>query len=152
MSNASTTITVLNRLIETLKDGQEGFRAAAEDVRSGDVRALFNSYSLQRAKFAGELQTLVQSLGDSDPETTGSVAGAIHRGWIDLKSAIMSKDDHAILAECERGEDSAVAEYSSALENTDLPTNVRDVISRQAAEIKEAHDRVRDLRDGLAPA
>ena len=107
MGTMSNTTSILNDLIETLKDGQEGFRAAAEDVKSSDLKTLFSEYSLQRSQFAGELQSLAHSLGEKEPETAGSVSGALHRGWINLKSALTSKDEQAILAECERGEDSA---------------------------------------------
>jgi uncharacterized protein (TIGR02284 family) len=137
---------VLNSLIETCKDGQEGFRSAAENVKNPDMATLFRSYSNQRQQFAGELQSLVRSLGEG-MEKTGSVAGALHRGWIDLKAAISSKDEHAILAECERGEDSAVEEYRDALQHSELPVEVQGVITRQYASVQEAHDRVRDLRD-----
>lgn len=140
---------ILNDLIETLKDGQEGFRCAAADVDSADLKALFSEYSLQRSKFAGELQSLAHSLGESEPETSGSVAGALHRGWINLKSVVSSKDEHAILAECERGEDSAVVEYKKALA-AELPQNLTDTIRNQFGEVKAAHDRIRDLRDSLA--
>ena len=145
----SNTTSILNDLIETLKDGQEGFRAASQDVQSHDLKSLFSEYSLQRSKFAGELQALAHSLGEKEPETSGSVSGALHRGWINLKAALTSKDEHAILAECERGEDSAVAEYRKALEHTDLPSHVADTLREQAAEVKAAHDRVRNLRDAL---
>ncbi len=146
----SNTISILNDLIETLKDGQEGFRAAAEDVESSDLKSLFSEYSLQRSKFAGQLQELARSLGEKDPETQSSVAGALHRGWINLKAALSSKDEHAILAECERGEDSAVAAYKTALEAADLPGNVVETVRAQFVEVKAAHDRIRNLRDALA--
>ena len=146
----SNTTSILNDLIETLKDGQEGYRAAAADVESSNLKSLFSEYSLQRSKFAGELQALAHSLGEENPETSGSVAGAIHRGWIDLKAALSSKDEHAILAECERGEDSAVAAYKDALEEKELPSNVIETLRAQAADVKAAHDRIRNLRDSLA--
>jgi uncharacterized protein (TIGR02284 family) len=142
-------ISLLNDLIETLKDGRTGFKAAADEVDSSSIRTLFHTFILQRSKFAGELQALARSLGEASPETDGSMAGALHRGWIDLKAALTSKDEHAILAECERGEDSAVARYREALASEDLPANVREVIAAQFVEIKEAHDQVRDLRDAL---
>ena len=71
----------------------------------------------------------------------------MHRAWINLKAAITSQDEHAILAECERGEDSAVSEYKKAMEEKDLSAPVRDTISRQYSEVKSAHDRIRELRD-----
>ncbi|MDB6120908.1 MAG: hypothetical protein JWO08_4689 [Verrucomicrobiaceae bacterium] len=144
-------ISTLNDLIEILKDGQEGFQAAAKDVESADLKALFNEYSLQRSSFAGKLQALVVSLGEPEPETGGSVAGALHRGWIDLKSAVSTQDSHAILAECERGEDSAVAGYRAVLDDPDLPADLRATVEKQFMGIKAAHDRVKALRDSLAP-
>ena len=143
------TTSILKDLIETLKDGQEGFRAASTDVESTELKTLFSEYSLQRSKFAGELQALAHSLGEKEPTTTGSVAASLHRGWINLKAALTSKDEHAILAECERGEDSAVAEYKKALETETLPADVRATIQTQSVAVKAAHDRVRDLRDAL---
>jgi uncharacterized protein (TIGR02284 family) len=147
MSTTTSSIaSVLNSLIETCKDGQNGFRDAAENVGNSDLKALFSEYSMQRQQFVTELQSLTASLGES-AEDSGSVAGALHRGWIDLKAALTSREDHAILAECERGEDSAVSEYRDALEHDDLPANIRDVIQRQYVSVQAAHDRVRDLRD-----
>jgi uncharacterized protein (TIGR02284 family) len=137
---------VLNSLIETCKDGQEGFRSAAEHVKNPDMAALFRSYSAQRQQFVAELQSHVRGLGEG-MEKSGSVAGALHRGWINLKAAITAKDEHAILAECERGEDSAVAEYREALGHSEMPAELHGMIARQAASVQEAHDRVRDLRD-----
>lgn len=145
----SNTISILDDLIETLKDGQQGFREAAEDVQSHELKMLFGEYSLQRSQFAGELQSLAHSLGEKEPETRGSVSGALHRGWINLKSALSSKDEHAILTECERGEDSAVAEYTKALAEEGLPGHVAEILQMQYKAVKAAHDRVRDLRDSL---
>ncbi len=133
-------------MIETLKDGQEGYRQAAEAVKDSELKSLFNEYSSQRAKFAGDLQSQLRSLGESDPETTSSVAGSLHRAWINMKSAISSQNDHAILSECERGEDSAVAEYKKAME-AELPSPLRETVSQQQNEVKTAHDRIRNLRD-----
>jgi uncharacterized protein (TIGR02284 family) len=147
MSQQKEIISTINGLIETLKDGQQGFKEASEAVKDSQLKSLFSEYSLQRAKFAGELQNEAISLGESNPEDSSSTAGAMHRAWINLKSAITSQDDHAILAECERGEDSAVAEYKKAMEEEELSSNIRETISRQYTDVKSAHDRIRALRD-----
>jgi uncharacterized protein (TIGR02284 family) len=146
MAQRKEIISTINGLIETLKDGQEGFRQAAEGVKDPTLKSVFNEYSLQRAKFAGELQAEAVQLGEPDPEDSSSAAGAMHRAWINLKSALTSQDDHAILAECERGEDSAVSEYKDAMEE-DISSPIREIISRQFGEVKNAHDRIRSLRD-----
>ena len=137
---------ILDSLIETLKDGQEGFKQAAEAVKDPQLKTLFLEYSRQRALFLAELRSHAQAPSDRESRVSGSAAGALHRGWIDLKSALTRGDDHAILAECERGEDSAVDEYKKAL-NDGLSMPVQDIVSRQYAEVKGAHDRVKSLRD-----
>jgi len=138
-------ISTLNGLIETCKDGQEGFQTAAEGVERSDLKTLFYEFSQQRAEFAGVLQELVRSLG-GDPEHSGSMSGAIHRGWIDIKSAVTGQDDEAILNECERGEDSAKDTYRESME-MNLPANIAVVISQQSQAILAAHNRIRSLRD-----
>ena len=139
-------ISVLDELIETLKDGQEGFRQAADAVKDSHLKSVFDQYSQQRSRFATELQSQARSLGEPEPETASSAAGALHRGWINLKSAVTRGDDHAILAECERGEDSAVEEYQKAISNG-LSGPVREIVSRQYDEVRKAHDHIKSLRD-----
>lgn len=136
----------LNDLIETCKDGERGFRDAADGVKSTSLKTIFNEYARQRTQFASELQNLVSRLG-GDPQTSGSASAALHRGWMDLKSAITGKDDHAILAECERGEDAAVKNYQKVLAE-DLPSDIRSIVESQYRQILEAHNRIRALRDG----
>jgi uncharacterized protein (TIGR02284 family) len=146
MKEQKETISLLNDLIETLKDGQEGFKRAAEAVKDRQLKSLFSEYSQQRSLFASALQNEVRSLGQTKPEASSTAAGALHRGWINLKSALSGGDDHAILAECERGEDSAVEEYKKALDD-DLSPSLYELVSRQYSDIKAAHDRIRNLRD-----
>jgi uncharacterized protein (TIGR02284 family) len=138
-------VSTLNGLIETCKDGQEGFKEAAEGVERSDLKSMFYEFSQQRAEFVGVLQGLVRSLG-GDPESSGSVSGAIHRGWINIKAAVTGQDEGAILNECERGEDHAKEAYAEAL-RLNLPANVADVISQQHQSVLAAHNRVRALRD-----
>src|SRR4026209_431556 len=104
----------LNDLIETCRDGQNGFREATENVKSPDLKAFLNEVPTERAQVVNELQLEVRRLG-GEPETTGSAAGALHRAWMDIKGTLAGKDDHTILVECERGEDSAVEAYTDAL-------------------------------------
>jgi uncharacterized protein (TIGR02284 family) len=146
MAQQKEIVSTINSLIETLKDGQDGFKQAAEAVKDSNLKSLFHEYSLQRAKFAGELQSEARQLGEGEPEETSSTAGAMHRAWINLKSALTSGDDHSILAECERGEDSAVNEYKEAMEEN-LSSPIREIVSRQYREVQSAHDRIKGLRD-----
>jgi len=136
-------ISTLNNLIETCKDGENGFRTAAEHVKDSHLKTLFNTYAQQRAQFAAELQSEVRRLG-GDPEKAGSVGGAMHRGWINLKAAVTGGEEGAIIAECERGEDAAMKNYHEAQE-LDLPGPVQTIVERQYRQVKEAHDRIRAM-------
>jgi uncharacterized protein (TIGR02284 family) len=138
-------ISTLNGLIEICKDGQEGFKTAAEGVLNTQLKSKFYEFSQQRSRFTGELQTLVRELG-GDPEKSGSVAGSLHRSWIDIKSIVTGQDEAAILNEAERGEDYAKNAYQKALAQN-LPANVYSVVNSQYGSILEAHDQVRAMRD-----
>ena len=151
MSNSlSDTISTLNRLIETCKEGQEGFRLAAEAVTDDeDLKGFLFSCSLQRSKFSGELANEVIQLGEPSPKEESTVTSALHRGWINLRTALSGGDNHAILAECERGEDTAVSEYRKAA-NSGLSDTLKEIVQRQFQEVLATHNSVRGLRDELA--
>ena len=144
------TISTLNGLIEACRDGQTGFQEAMTNIKNSDLKSLFAEASTERAKFLGELQEEVRSLG-GDPESTGSVAGAIHRTWIDVKGTFTGQDDASILNECERGEDSAVSTYRDALA-TELPANIRALVETQYIAVQSMHDRILGRRDRAAKA
>jgi len=135
----------LNSLIETCKDGEEGYRAAAEAVKNQDLKVMFSSLSIQRHQFAQELQEMVRAL-DATPENDGSTAGAMHRGWIRLRSALTNGDEAPILAECERGEEAAVAEYREVLDQEDLHGELHDLLRLQLMGVQGAYDHVREVR------
>lgn len=141
-------VSTLNDLIETCKDGELGFKAAADGVTNPQMRSTFLEYSRQRAEMARALQEEVRRLG-GDPEKSGSVGGTMHRGWLDIKSVVTGKNDHAIAAEAERGEDVAKNAYEKAL-TLSLPASAQTLVQQQANKVREAHDRVRALRDQVA--
>ena len=97
-------VQALNQLVETCKDGQDGFRSAAERAQDPDIQRLFNGYAGQRATFAAELQAEVRRQG-GDPEKSGTVLGTLHRGWMNLMASVLSESDATLLEECEAGED-----------------------------------------------
>jgi len=141
----SNIISTLNDLIETSKDGEKGFALAAKDVKDPALTQVFSEGEQSCRTAAAELQDQVRLLGGT-AEDDGSMKGAVHRGWISLKSAAVSRDAKAILEECERGEDYAKAKYADAMKK-DLPEGVRALVERQYKGVVANHDRVRDLRN-----
>ena len=142
---------VIKDLIETVEDGRKGFEKTAERLREdgyADLASQMSEYSEQRARFAAELREAAVRAGFEIDED-GSIAGALHRGWIALSDALTGDDPAAVLSAAEAGEDHAVDEYEDALEDDELTGEMRDLVARQAAEVKQTHDRVRALRDGF---
>jgi len=143
--NENNAVSVLENLIETCKDGQKGYQEAASKVKRSDLKAFFNEQSLERSRFAGELEAELIRLGKPDKKVSGSVAGSLHRAWIDTKVGL-GGGDKAILEWLEHGEDSAKDAYQKAVTG-DLPENIAQIVRRQAAKVQAAHDKVKSLRD-----
>jgi uncharacterized protein (TIGR02284 family) len=142
-------VKTLKNLIHILHDGRDGFRHAAENIKNPRLKETFNQFSLQRAKFAGALENELRLLGETDAQKEGhTISGTVHRGWIDLKGAFLKDDNHAILAEAERGEDAAKKAYNEALEE-ELPAPLLQLIASQASVVQATHDEVKALRDLL---
>jgi uncharacterized protein (TIGR02284 family) len=139
---------VVEKLIETCRDGENGYRDAAEHVKSPQLKQFFQEQSRERSSFAVELESLLVRLGETGKKESGSAAAAMHRAWIDLKSNL-GGGDKAILSSVEQGEDNAKETYTEALSSS-LPANVASVVQRQAHSIKAGHDRVKSLRDSQA--
>jgi uncharacterized protein (TIGR02284 family) len=140
-------ISTLNNLIQTCKDGEEGFKACAEAQTDPGIRTSLLERSTNCAYAARELQNLVAQHG-GEPEKGGTWSGAMHRQWIDIKSSLLGKDEKAILDECERGEDAAKHNYREAL-SQDLPPLERAVVERQYQGVVRNHDAVKLMRDRM---
>jgi uncharacterized protein (TIGR02284 family) len=141
-------IKTLNELIETCKDGEEGFRTCAEGVKNPALKTFFEERAGRCALGARQLAAKVREFG-GNPEQSSSTTGMLHRFWVNIRSSISGMDDEAILAECERGEDSAKDAYEEALRR-DLPADVRVMVAKQYREVRDNHDRVKDMRNAMA--
>lgn len=139
---------VTKSIMKTLEDGRQGFEKAAERLESSDEAELarqFRTFATQRAEFSSALETMAKQYGD-DIDEDGSVAGALHRGWLTVKDALSGSDASGVLEAAEQGEDHAVEQYEKGLKE-DISDGLRTVLERQFTEVKAAHDTVRNLRD-----
>lgn len=139
-------IELLNDLIENSKDGEYGFRECAEHAKSPELKSIFAQRAQDCRRAAEELQAQVTALG-GQAEDGGTMLGAVHRGWVSARSALSAYDDKAMLEECERGEDVAVAKYRKALKNEDLPADLRSLLERHLMGAQRNHDQIKMLRN-----
>ena len=138
-------VSVLNELVEVSKDGEAGFHACAEGAKDTTLKGYFEECATRCGRAAAELSTEVDRLGGK-AEDSGSVSGAMHRAFVNVKASVSDNDDLAMLDECERGEDVALKAYAAALDEP-LPPGVRVLVQSQYQGVKHNHDRIKALRD-----
>jgi uncharacterized protein (TIGR02284 family) len=142
MNNHETTA-LLNSLIKTCRNGEFGFRSGARRVRSRQLATLLVFLSDNCQQAARELREHVVQLGGR-PGSGRSVSGALHRAWLSVRSVFSANVDLAILRECKRGEDAAVAHYRRALEQP-VPEALRALLERHYLGAKRNNERIGDL-------
>ena len=136
----------LNHLIQTCRDGERGFRYAANHVTSPVVKALFLEIATQRQQFADALLPHAHRLG-GETEGDGSVVGALHRGWMTVRDTLAPHDDVAMIREAERGERAAMEAYEEAVESM-LPPESRELIESQFAQVQHTYRRLNGVLIG----
>ncbi|MDQ3143509.1 MAG: PA2169 family four-helix-bundle protein [Pseudomonadota bacterium] len=148
MTHASHDISTLNSLIATTIDSVDGYRSSAEAVESPRYAELFTARASERSSVAEQLRAEVRRLG-GEPEDDGTALAGAHRGFLNLKAAVVSRDDKAIVSEVERGEDHIKAKYEAALADDDLSPESRSLVESAYGSVKSGHDQMRDLKHNL---
>lgn len=143
---AKATQALLQELLETLKDGEQGYATATTDVEDQDLKQVFKKYAVQRDGYLTELEDQMHQL-NLKAEEQSSITGTVHRAFINLKAAITSKSRESILNECERGEEYAVKAYQTALKAEGLPTQLKTIIEKQYQGVQAALSEIKSLRD-----
>lgn len=136
----------LRSVIESLIDGQEGFKKIGEELKDPTLKEYFLAESLTRAQFRGTLESILHQEGVHDVKESGTAAGTFRRAWGDLRAAL-GGGDHALLATAEEAEDATKEAYAKAID-VFLPLPVRQVLNTQAQHIRDSHDFIRTARDG----
>ncbi|ETZ24190.1 PA2169 family four-helix-bundle protein [Pedobacter sp. V48] len=131
-------ISDLKGLVNIVNDGKEGYASASEATDSGELKAVFLKYSAQRADFADELKQHIAVHGGDSENDQGGILGILHRTWIDIKQALSSKEDAAILSAIETGEKAAIEKYDKVLENYASHLDHIVLLQRQRTGILEA--------------
>lgn len=145
MENDRTIISELKGLVNILNDGKEGYETASENAESIELKAVFLKFSAQRAGYSMELKEhLALHGGDSDNES-GGLLGAIHRVWIEIRQALSSKEDLAILSAVETGEREALDKYDQLIADPEMHRDHLDILKTQRAGIADALREIQGL-------
>ena len=142
-------IHVLNSLIKTTLDSRKGFLDAADDAEATRFKTLFSDFAQDRSDAAAVLQAEVRRLG-GNPEDDSSFIAAAHRTFMNLRELFSARDDKAIIAEVERGEDYIKGKYEEALRDDQLSPSSRSVIERAFQSVRAGHDRASELKHAMS--
>lgn len=148
MDTAQTDIATLNGLIKTTIDSVDGYREAAEDSHNSKFQSMFIARANEREQVVQKLQQHVTQLGGT-AQDSGSVAAGAHRVFMNLRDAVTGRDDDAIIAEVERGEDFIKEKFESAISDNDLGADCRSVIVQCYESVRSGHDQMSDLKHAM---
>lgn len=134
---------ILDDLVGHCREAAQGYEAAAKAVDNPDLKHLFETYARQREHFVADLESEIRKRG-GEPVAPSTVAEVLHQGWLRLKAALAGHREDTIMTECASGETEALEAYAT-VPQADLPDDVRQMLERQEAGIREAHDRLQAM-------
>ena len=129
----------LNGLVKINNNRVEGYQKVAEEIKDESLRVVFENMMNESVNFAETLGSYVQDFGGT-PATEGTLAGIIHKGWLNVKDAIMGSDREALLESCEFGDKAAIEAYETALA-TDVMAQqpeLRGVLNGQKSSLEQS--------------
>jgi uncharacterized protein (TIGR02284 family) len=151
MFNQSHDVSVLNGLIETTIDSVDGYRRAAEEATSSRFAETFRRRSAEREQVVAKLRDRVRELGGT-PEHDGSVLAAAHRQFLTLRDAVTGSDDHAVIAEVDRGESWLNSKWEAALKDDELAPETKQLIRESYESIRSGHEQWEAVHRGIDAA
>ncbi|TYP77229.1 ferritin-like domain-containing protein [Aquimarina intermedia] len=127
----------LNTLLQNNVNSVEGYKKAADNTESVELKAYFRNRIEQRSNFVDELRKEILQYGQI-PEDDTTFSADLHRAWIDVKTFFSSNDEKLILEECIRGDEKALQDYEELLQEKDLPPTLDKIFANHKNEILSA--------------
>jgi uncharacterized protein (TIGR02284 family) len=149
---AENAISALQDLSARCHDSEQGYRRSAQDTSDSDLKQQFEQLANERSSMASELDRLIREHGGEPTWKEGSLTGAAHRMWVDLRTALARDERHVIVTEVARGESAAENAYDDALRQY-LPSDVMQVVRQHHRRVRETRNRYRAMaRAGQPPS
>jgi len=145
MENNKEIVSDLKELLSILNDGKEGYESASEVTDTLELQGVFLKYSAQRAGFAEELRAHIAVHGAEADNESGGILGVLHRTWIDIKQALSSKEDAAILDAIVTGEKAAIEKYAEYIKDYTDHADHLGLLQKQQAGIRQALSEIETL-------
>lgn len=134
----------LNDILAKCYDAEKGYKEAALAANTIALKSMFKEYAQQRYDFGHEIKREIKSLG-GEVDKGGTLAGTLHRAWMDFRASITDNDEMAILNEAIRGENNALDNYRDAMADIPVTSSVYTTLISQRNQIRSALDRLEKL-------
>ena len=142
------TITLLNRLIVTSKNGESALRAAASEAHHDELKQSLLEYSHFFGDTAREMQEIVQKLG-GHPKAVGTFGNTLHRTALHLQALIEGRNEKLILDSVESDEHEADVGFDDAVNHWDTSPEVHAMLERKRDGARQRHEAITALRQRL---
>jgi uncharacterized protein (TIGR02284 family) len=136
-------------LHDLLADSRKGYAEAARRLDDPQAAGLLRNISDKRQGMEDELATLLRRDDPDAKPGNGTIAGTMHRAWMEVRDALSATEHVDVLAECERGESFLLGRYDDVLGEAGLGENSRATLAGQRAEVEDNVSKVRLLRKTL---
>lgn len=140
----------LNALLAACHDGTWGLADGAEHAQGMDIARFLQRTAQDWRLCALELRTHIQRLG-GEPEEGGTPGGALHRGWLALRSALPGYNDRELLAESERTQEELMKRLVDMLQSPQLPEDLRRSLREVEQRATRRLGQIRVVRDSFSP-
>lgn len=134
----------LNKLLAKNYDAEKGYKEAAEKIKHPKMKQFLENQVKMRFGFGNEIKKEIENYGET-PEKEGSARGAVHRAWMDLKTAMSSDKAGKVMDEVVRGEKDAIHDYNTVILNKDLPPATKRILEGQRTKIEQAAQSAADF-------
>lgn len=142
-------ISVLNDLLHITNDRKEGFEKVEGKVWEmyPDVKDEYDHMISQSKIMKNELINLItEKRGVPDDST--SMAGAVHRTWIDIKNSFtLGNLIESTLENVVFGEKAAIEAYQNALDTGNLSPKSAEVVSEQLRSLKDSYRQFKKIEE-----
>ncbi len=142
------TVSTLNDLLQITNDRIEGFNKVEDKVweKYPNLKSDYTNMVDQSQKMRLELKSLI-SERNGDPDDSTTVAGGLHRTWIDVKNAFSSDNAESTLENVTFGENAAIEAYEKALDSGDLCPESSRVVQDQLHSLKASYEKFKNLEN-----
>ncbi|MGE8511458.1 MAG: PA2169 family four-helix-bundle protein [Chryseobacterium culicis] len=142
-------ISVLNDLLHITNDRMEGFEKVEGKVWEmyPDVKDEYDHMISQSKIMKNELINLITEK-QGNPENSTSIAGAIHRTWIDIRNSFtMGNLVESTLGNVVFGEKAAIEAYQNAMDSGDLSEKGIKTVSEQLCKLKDSYQQFKKIEE-----